>query len=584
MYRSVALAVAASGAASPRTSRGALDIELGRAGARSTAEDVTEAIRTPEVSEAASRVAADPGVREAMVAKQRELMASGDWVAEGRDIGTVVAPDAEVKVFLTASDEERARRRAAELGADLGHRAGRAGDPRRARPHARAQPARARRPARSSSTPPGLSVDEVVRARSPRWSREAGVVKVAVVGYPNVGKSSLVNRLAGSREAVVHERPGVTRDRKELPAEWNGRTFTLVDTGGVDLEDRDELARSIQRPGAGGAGRRRRRRARRRRPGRAAARRRGAGRPAAPLATVPVVVAANKCRRRAPTCRWPPTSTASASASRWPCRPCTGWAPATCSTASSPRCPRTTAPDDGDDAVRLAVIGRPNVGKSSLVNRVPRPRAGDRLRPRRHDARRDRRRASRSTAARSCSSTPPGIRRQSKVALGRRSSTTRTLRSRRAAERADVALVVCDAHRRRHRAGPARRRAGDAERLRHAARAQQVGPRRRGLRPRPRARAREREAAPAPARAHRERADRPPRRRACSPRRSSWPTAAPGRIPTPELNRFLADVVAGAPAAPAPGQAAKLLYMAQTGTAPPRFAIQVNARKLIVRD
>ena len=81
-------------------------------------EDVTEQIRTPEVSEAASLLAADPGVREALVAKQRELIASGDWVAEGRDIGTVVAPNAELKVFLTASPSERARRRAAELGAD----------------------------------------------------------------------------------------------------------------------------------------------------------------------------------------------------------------------------------------------------------------------------------------------------------------------------------------------------------------------------------------------------------------------------------------------------------------------------------
>jgi cytidylate kinase len=71
------------------------------------------------VSELASRVAADPGVREAMVAKQRELLHAGDYVAEGRDIGTVVAPDAEVKVFLTASPEERARRRADELGVDV---------------------------------------------------------------------------------------------------------------------------------------------------------------------------------------------------------------------------------------------------------------------------------------------------------------------------------------------------------------------------------------------------------------------------------------------------------------------------------
>ena len=71
-------------------------------------------------------------------------------------------------------------------------------------------------------------------------------MKVAVVGYPNVGKSSLVNRLAGSREAVVHERPGVTRDRKELPADWGGRMFTLIDTGGVDLADRDRLAESVR--------------------------------------------------------------------------------------------------------------------------------------------------------------------------------------------------------------------------------------------------------------------------------------------------------------------------------------------------
>jgi cytidylate kinase len=81
--------------------------------------DISYKIRAPEISEAASRVAADPGVREALVAKQRELIAHGDWVAEGRDIGTVVAPDAAVKVFLTADPRERARRRADELGADV---------------------------------------------------------------------------------------------------------------------------------------------------------------------------------------------------------------------------------------------------------------------------------------------------------------------------------------------------------------------------------------------------------------------------------------------------------------------------------
>jgi len=92
-----------------------VDVELGDR-VLLDGEDVTEAIRTPEVSAAVSRVSADPAVREALVAKQRALLSEGDWVAEGRDVGTVVAPHADVKVFLTASPEERARRRAEELG------------------------------------------------------------------------------------------------------------------------------------------------------------------------------------------------------------------------------------------------------------------------------------------------------------------------------------------------------------------------------------------------------------------------------------------------------------------------------------
>ena len=117
MYRTVGLMTARHGG--PAADRAAeLDIELGDR-VIANGEDVSEAIRTPEVSEAASKVATDPAVREALVKKQRELLSSGDWVAEGRDIGTVVAPDAEVKVFLTASPEERARRRAEELGTDV---------------------------------------------------------------------------------------------------------------------------------------------------------------------------------------------------------------------------------------------------------------------------------------------------------------------------------------------------------------------------------------------------------------------------------------------------------------------------------
>jgi cytidylate kinase len=116
MYRAVGLMTLRHGGAASEQAE-SLDVELGDR-VIANGEDVTEAIRTPEVSEAASRVATNPRVREALVQKQRELLAAGDWVAEGRDIGTVVAPDAALKVFLSASPEERARRRAEELGTD----------------------------------------------------------------------------------------------------------------------------------------------------------------------------------------------------------------------------------------------------------------------------------------------------------------------------------------------------------------------------------------------------------------------------------------------------------------------------------
>jgi cytidylate kinase len=136
MYRCVALAALEQGAGTLPEQPGALGelaraarIEFAEAQAGSPAasaarvlldgRDVSEAIRSPAVSAAASVVAAEPAVRNALVAKQRELIDRGDWVAEGRDIGTVVAPDAELKIFLIADARERARRRAAELGADV---------------------------------------------------------------------------------------------------------------------------------------------------------------------------------------------------------------------------------------------------------------------------------------------------------------------------------------------------------------------------------------------------------------------------------------------------------------------------------
>ena len=147
----------------------------GNAGERArelTIEFGNPELRTPEVSEAASKVATDPGVRAALVDKQRELMKEGDWVAEGRDIGTVVAPGAELKVFLTADPEERARRRATELGTDvqtvLRDQAVR-DEQDRSRAHAPLEPA----PDSIEVDTTGLSIDEVVE-RIAELARERG--------------------------------------------------------------------------------------------------------------------------------------------------------------------------------------------------------------------------------------------------------------------------------------------------------------------------------------------------------------------------------------------------------------------------
>jgi cytidylate kinase len=159
MYRGVALACLDGGGEPAQTAR-SIDLSLGDR-VFLDGRDVTDEIRTPEVSRRASEVAADPGVREAMVAKQRELMSRGDWVAEGRDIGTVVAPKAEVKVFLTASAQERARRRAEELGLDVEQVIAeqRARDERdRTREHSPLEPA----PGAVELDTTGLTIDEVV--------------------------------------------------------------------------------------------------------------------------------------------------------------------------------------------------------------------------------------------------------------------------------------------------------------------------------------------------------------------------------------------------------------------------------------
>ncbi len=264
-------------------------------------------------------------------------------------------------------------------------------------------------------------------------------MKVAVVGYPNVGKSSLINRLTGTREAVVHERPGITRDRKELDCEWNGRRFTLIDTGGVDFQDEDPLAGSIRDQAKAGladaevavlvvdarAGLR---------PG---------DEEMADLlrrSSLPVIVAANKCDsvRELPYAAefhalglGEPLGVSAAQ----------GLGSGDLLDRIVELLPEGDE-EEPDDTIRLAVIGRPNVGKSSLVNRflgedrvivsdvagttrdsIDMPLMVD-----------DRKLTLIDTA---------GMRRQSKVADSVEYYTA--LRSQRAAERADVALVVCDA-------------------------------------------------------------------------------------------------------------------------------------------
>ncbi len=407
-------------------------------------------------------------------------------------------------------------------------------------------------------------------------------MKVAIVGYPNVGKSSLVNRLTESREAVVHERPGVTRDRKELQTDWNGRPLTLIDTGGVDLEDRAELARAVHeqvraaladadaavlvvdakagaRPGDYELGDLLRR------------------------APMPVLVAANKID----SVRDIPLAAEFHSLGLGD--------PIAVSAAQGlgtgdlldrivelvPDAPERDAGEE--DAVRLAIIGRPNVGKSSLVNRfagadrvIVSPLAGTT-----RDAIdlgiefEERRLILVDTA---------GLRRQAKV--GESIEYYTSLRSRRAAERADVALVVCDAidgiTAQDLRIAELAMRSGCATALvlnkwdladgidleHERARAHQK------LRLRPRVLTASAETGRHVQRLLVEAI-------ALADRRA-------GRIPTPQLNRFLSDVVAiRQPPAGGPsrgGHRLRLLFMTQTSERPPRFSIQVNSRARVTRD
>ena len=200
--------------------------------------DITDEIRSHDVTEKVSIISALPEVRAELLQLQRKIISKADRgiVVEGRDIGTVVCPDAALKVFLTADIAARAQRRDAELaaeskgldsvGASLSAR-DEIDSTRKVSPLAPAFDA-----VHIDSTELNLTetVDRIWELLSERSL--LGLPIVAILGRPNVGKSTLINRFIGRREAIVEDTPGVTRDRVQYECEWGGRRFIIMDTGG----------------------------------------------------------------------------------------------------------------------------------------------------------------------------------------------------------------------------------------------------------------------------------------------------------------------------------------------------------------
>ncbi len=402
--------------------------------------------------------------------------------------------------------------------------------------------------------------------------------EIAVVGFPNVGKSTLVNRLVGGREAVVHREAGVTRDRKAFECEWNGVRFRLIDTGGVDLAAQDSLSRAVQRQAREAIA-----------DADAVALvvdvRAGLGPGDVEVADIlrrsdlPVVAVANKVDRvedeplAAELNRLGFGEPMPVSATHGH-----GTGDLLDRLAELARSAIPEAGADGEDPVRVAIIGRPNVGKSSLVNRMLR--------------------ADRVIVSETAGTTRDSIdteldwrgRRVSLIdtaGLRRRSKIAGTidyyaqLRSERAAERADVAIIVCDASEgitaEDLRVAELAMRAGCATLV--ALNKWDLG----GT-----------DLEDAAARLAKRVRQRPPliTSSATAPRNVEklldravmLADRRAERIPTPALNRLVADVVAHRPPPARRGRRLRLYYSAQVEVSPPRIAIQVNDRRLITRD
>ena len=402
---------------------------------------------------------------------------------------------------------------------------------------------------------------------------------VAVVGFPNAGKSTLVNRLAGGREAVTDREPGVTRDRRALECEWNGLSFDLIDTGGVDLADSGELARAVQAQA------------------RAAIEdaevillvvdaRSGLGPGDAELADLlrrsnrPVIVAANKIDR-------PEDEPLAAELNALglgepiPVSASHGLGTGDLLDRLVEELRRhlpDEAASEAEEAPRIAILGRPNVGKSSLLNAmlgsdrvIVSERAGTTRDPVDTEAE--------VSGGRIVLVDTAGLRRRGKVAgtVGYYAQ----LRTERAAERADAAIVVCDASEgltaEDLRVAEVAMRSGCATVL--AMNKWDVS---------------RTDIDDARARAAQKLRLRPPVL-TCSALTGRGVGAVLGeatrlahraaeRIPTPELNRFVSGVVADRPPPQRHGRRLRIYYAAQIGRRPPRFALQVNDRRRINRD